>query len=81
MRGPLILIAVFAVVLVLATATRLLFLADVMPIADTEASQSMWALDAAFLLRSLENIAMLVIVIAVVMVASQLIKGRRHPAS
>jgi hypothetical protein len=59
MRGPVILLAIFAALYVLAAGGRRLFLSGVTPIADEQAPQSMWLLDAAFLVRALENIAML----------------------
>jgi hypothetical protein len=59
MRGPVTMLAIFAALYALATATRRLFLSGVKPIADEHAPQSMWLFDAAFLVRSLENIALL----------------------
>ncbi len=59
MRGPVAMAAIFGALYGVATATRRLFLSDVMPIADERAPQPMWALDAAFLVRALENIALL----------------------
>jgi hypothetical protein len=59
MRGPVTMAAIFGALYGVATATRRLLLSDVMPIADERAPQSMWALDAAFLVRALENIAIL----------------------
>jgi hypothetical protein len=52
-------LAIFAALYALATATRRLFLSGVTPIADEQAPQSMWLLGAAFLVRALENIAVL----------------------
>jgi hypothetical protein len=59
LRGPVTMLAVFGALYGLATATRRLFLSGVMPIADEEVPQSMWLLDAAFLVRAVENIALL----------------------
>jgi hypothetical protein len=81
MRGPVILLALCGALFVLATGTRRWFLSDVVPIADAEVQQSMWALDAAFLLRALENIAVLGFVVALVIAASQWIRKRSRPAS
>ena len=51
----LISIGVFAT----AFAVRTTFLPDILPIAAAEETQSLWALEATFLLRALENIAVL----------------------
>jgi hypothetical protein len=59
MRGPITLFAVFVALYVITTATRRLFLSGVLPIADEEVPQSIWLLTAAFLIRALENIALL----------------------
>lgn len=48
-------IAVFAAAFVVRTT----FLPDILPIAAAEETQSLWALEATFLLRALENIAAL----------------------
>jgi hypothetical protein len=58
-RGPVVLLAVFAALYVLTAGARRLFLSGVTPIADEQAPQSMWLLDVAFLVRALENIAVL----------------------
>jgi hypothetical protein len=57
MRGTVIMFAIFAVLYALATATRRLFLSGVVPISDEQAPQSMWLFDAAFLVRTVENVA------------------------
>jgi hypothetical protein len=59
MRGPVTMLALLAGLYVMATATRRLFLSSVLPIADEETPPSWWMLDAAFLVRSVENIAAL----------------------
>jgi hypothetical protein len=59
MRGPVTMLALLAGLYVLATATRRLSLSGVMPIADEDVPPSWWMLDAAFLVRSIENIAAL----------------------
>lgn len=79
MRGTITMLVILGALYLAATGTRRLFLADVMPIAAEEAPQSMWALDAAFLLRSLENIAILGFAIVLIAVVLQWIrKSRRY---
>ena len=72
-------LAMFGALYLLTTGTRRLFLPDIMPIAAMEAPQSMWALDAAFLLRTLENIAILGFVIALVTVFALWVRTPRRP--
>jgi hypothetical protein len=80
MRGPATMLALLAAVYVLATATRRLFLSGVMPIADEEAPPSWWMLDAAFLVRSIENIAALAFVILLIIVLARWIRrASGHP--
>jgi hypothetical protein len=74
MRGPVAMLALLAALYVLATATRRLFLSDVVPIADERAPQSMWMLDAAFLVRSVENIAALGFAILLIIVLARWIR-------
>jgi hypothetical protein len=74
MRGPVTMLALLGALYVLATATRRLFLAGVKPIADAEAGQSVWVLDAAFLVRSVENIAALGFAILLIIVLAQWIR-------
>jgi hypothetical protein len=81
MRGPVVLLASCGALYLLATGTRRLLLSDVVPIAFAEGSQSMWALDAAFLLRALENIAVLGFAVALLIAVSQWIRKRRRPAA
>jgi hypothetical protein len=80
MRGPLTLLAICAVLYGLATGTRRLFLSDVVPIADADGPQSMWALDAAFLLRAIENIAILGFAAAIVIAVSLWVRKRGRSA-
>ena len=54
---PLALLLVSAAVFLAAFAARISLVPNVVPIAALEESQSLWALEAAFLLRALENIA------------------------
>jgi hypothetical protein len=58
-RTSLLLLLVSIGVFATAFAVRMMFLPDVLPIAAAEEPQSLWALEAAFLLRALENIAAL----------------------
>jgi hypothetical protein len=74
-------LAIFGALYLLATGARRLFLSDIVPIAAAEASQSMWALDAAFLLRALENVAVLGFVIALVAVLAQWVRKPRRPVA
>jgi hypothetical protein len=80
MRGLVLLLVIFGATYVLAAGTRRLFLSDVVPIAFEEAPQSMWALDAAFLLRAFEYIAAAGFAIALVIVLSQWARSRGRPA-
>jgi hypothetical protein len=74
MRGPVTMLALLGALYLLATATRRLFLSGVKPIADAEAGQSVWVLDAAFLVRSVENIAALGFAILLIIVLAQWIR-------
>jgi hypothetical protein len=49
-----------------AFAVRMSFLSNVMPIASAEEAQSVWALEAAFLLKSVENVAAFAAVLVLV---------------
>jgi hypothetical protein len=77
MRGPVTMLALFGALYVLATSIRRLFLSGVMPIADEEAPQSMWMLSAAFIVRSVENIAALGFAILLIIVLAQWIRVMR----
>ena len=56
-RTTLILLVASVMLFLAAFAVRTCFLSNVMPIASAEETQSVWALEAAFLLRSVENVA------------------------
>ena len=71
MRGPVTMLPIFAALYALATATRRLFLAGVVPISEEEAPQSIWLFDAAFLLRTLENIALLGLAAMLLIIVAQ----------
>jgi hypothetical protein len=81
LRGPVAMLVIFAALYALATVTRRLFLSDVKPISDEEAPPSWLLFDAAFLVRSLENIALLglaaVLLVALVLSAT----GFRRPGA
>ncbi len=81
MRGSVTMLAVLGVLYVLATGARRLFFSDVMPIADAQAQQTMWVLDAAFLLRALENIAVLGFFVVLIMAVAQWTRKPRRPAA
>ena len=53
-----LMVLLLSVAVFIATFTvRIIFLPDVVPIASTDAPQSLWAVQAAFLLRALENVS------------------------
>ena len=81
MRSSVTFLAIFGAMYLAATGTRRLFLSDVAPIGYEDAPQSMWALDAAFLLRSLENIALLGFAALLVIAISRWVRNRGRPAS
>ena len=55
--APLLLVLASAGIFLLALGIRTTWLPDVVPIADSEALQSVWGLEAAVLLKAVENIA------------------------
>jgi hypothetical protein len=77
MRAAVKLLLLSLLVFAVAFGIRRTLLWDVMPIAWDEGAQSLWALGAAFLLRSIENLAA---VLAVIVLAFLLINVwlRRH---
>ena len=62
-----------------AFALRRTFLWDVMPVSWDQAPQSLWALAIAFLLRSIENVAATVAVIALAVAAVLWFRSERPP--
>ncbi len=66
LRAALQLFVLSLIVFAAAFALRRTFFADVMPVSWDQEPQSLWALGAAFLLRSVENIAS---VVAAIMLA------------
>ena len=55
--APLLLVLASAGIFPLALGIRTTWLPDVVPVADSEALQSVWGLEAAVLLKAVENIA------------------------
>jgi hypothetical protein len=65
------------IVLAVAFGLRRTFFFDVMPVSWDQDPQSLWALGAAFLLRTLENLAVVVAVLALIVAgASRLLRWR-----
>ena len=58
-RASLTLLLVSIGVFVTALSTRITFVANIVPIAAAEQAQPLWALEMAFLLKAIENIAAL----------------------
>jgi hypothetical protein len=81
MRGSITMLAILGALYVLATGARRLFFSDVMPIADAQAQQTMWMLDAAFLLQALENIAALGVLVVLIMALAQWMRTSRRPTA
>jgi hypothetical protein len=83
MRGAVTMLGVFAVLYGLATATRRLFLSGVMPISEEQTPQPMWLLDVAFLVRAVENIAILGLAAMAIIALAQWIRkaGFRRPGA
>jgi hypothetical protein len=54
-----------------AFAMRRIFLSDIVPVAWADEPQAPWAVIAAFLLRAVENIAAVVAVVAIIMLAAR----------
>jgi hypothetical protein len=71
LRGPLLLVLASVGVFVAAFAVRLIWLPDVLPLAATEEAQPLWAFQAAFMLKAIENIAALGLVLVLAAVAAQ----------
>ena len=55
--APLLLVLASAGIFLLALGIRTTWLPDIVPVADSEALQSVWGLEAAVLLKAVENIA------------------------
>ena len=70
-QASLILLLVSIAVFVVAIAVRLTLLPDVLPIDVTDHSQPLWALEVAFLLRAVENIAALGAVLVLAALAAR----------
>ena len=78
-RASLTLLLVSIAVFVTAFAIRVIFLANIVPIAAVEQTQPLWALETAFLLKALENIAALGAVLVLVAAVARW-AGRRAPS-
>jgi len=59
MRRLLLLLAISVAVFAAAFAARMAFVPNLVAVANAEEAQSIWALETAFLLQSLENVALL----------------------
>lgn len=83
MRSAITMLVIFAAVYALAASTRRLFLSGVAPIADEQAPQPMWLLDAAFLVRAVENIALLGLAAMLIIALAQWLRtaGFRRPGA
>jgi len=81
MRVALKLLTLSLLVYAVAFATRRLFLWDVMPVSWDQPSQPLWALASAFLLRSIENVAVAVAVIVLAITFALWIDRRRKTNS
>jgi H+/gluconate symporter-like permease len=76
MRTSLTLLLASIGIFVAAFAVRMTFLPHVVPIAAVEETQSLWALEAAFLLKALENIAAFGAALVIVALAARWIGSR-----
>ena len=75
--GALKLFVLALIVLAVAFGLRRTFFFDVMPVSWDQEPQSLWALGAAFLLRTLENLAVVVAVLALTVAGvSRLLRWR-----
>ena len=79
MRAALKLLAICVLLWGASFAIRHGFLADVVPIADAEQPQSNWAVQAVFLLATLENLALMGGVILLGVIGAAWFKGRAGP--
>lgn len=79
MRGLLIFLLGSAAILAGSLLTRHLFLPDIVPVAWAEEPQPIWAVEAAFLLRATEFVAMGTTLFAAFGIAALSIRRRRTP--
>ena len=80
MRAAVKLLLLSLLVFAVAFGIRRTLLWDVMPIAWDREPQSLWALGAAFLLRSIENLAgVLAVIVLAFVLANVLLHRRRSP--
>jgi hypothetical protein len=78
MRAAVKLLLLSLLVFAVAFGIRRTFLWDVMPIAWDQGPQSLWALGAAFLLRSIENLAGVLAAIVLAFVLTNVLLRRHH---
>jgi len=64
-----------------AFAVRQAFVPHIVPIAWADEPQPLWAVEAAFLLRAVENIAAAVTIVAIINLAARCIERMRRPHS
>ena len=81
MRPSLTLLLASIGMFITAFAVRMIFVPHVVPIAAAEETQSLWALEAAFLLKALENIAAFgVVLVIVAFLAHRISRRTRSPS-
>lgn len=81
MRRSLLLLVLCLAVFFAALGIRLTLVPDVVAVAYAEGPQSVWALETAFLLRSVENVALAAGAIVLVVMAAGFIARRRRPST
>jgi lysylphosphatidylglycerol synthetase-like protein (DUF2156 family) len=81
MRSILRLLIGAIVVYAAAMAAQRFFVPNVVAIAATEEPQPLWALETAFVLRSIENIALFVAIILIALIAAQWVRRRMQGPS
>jgi hypothetical protein len=75
-RVMLTLLALCAAVFAAAFAVQRIFFSDVVPIAWAEEPQALWAIEGAFLLRAIENIAAIVAAIVLIIAGLRWVRQR-----
>jgi heme/copper-type cytochrome/quinol oxidase subunit 2 len=76
LQNGLKLLLISAAAFAVAFGLRRAFFWDVMPVSWDQEPQSLWALGAAFMLRSIENLAMVVAAIVVAFIVAVLVRNR-----
>lgn len=69
----------FTVIFAVALGAQLMFVPDIVPIAFAEAPQPPWAVQVAFLLRTIELLSAAVALIALVLMVALWARGRLRP--